>query len=67
MKIKEWNKLLERDNKTCHTIDELVDRQYKYSDDDFVKLLEEAEDIICDYRALCCKLVDSIDIENCIS
>ena len=65
MKINEYVELLEKDNNVCWDIDEHIAGYSMKHYATIEELLEDAEDVICKYRAFVCKIVGKADIEDC--
>lgn len=66
MKIKEYLMLVERDNDVCSDIDRKLDGEEMNNYGDLDSLLYAAQDVICNYRALVCSILDKINIEDCV-
>ena len=60
--IYKYIEMHEKDNRVCGKIDSYLGDKKTYSSDDMEHLLEDAEDVICGYRALLFEILKDVSI-----
>ena len=66
MKINEYLMLTGKDNEVCADIDRFIGGEDMKRYTDVESLLEDAENVICNYRGLMHSILNKINIEDCV-
>lgn len=67
MRLDQFNILNQKDNNVCLRIDKILDEDLEIEQVDIKKLLEDAEDVICQYRAFINSIVNNFNLEDLIT